>query len=84
MEYTEEEIQRGLKYAAQLAREEARAKALEEGRVEGRAMALAQDRAQGEMNARIMIAKNMIAMNLPKEMILAATRLSEEDFEKLT
>ena len=69
------DIQRGIKYEAMIASEDARAKALEEG--------LAKGRAEGEMEEKFKTAKIMLGMNLPKEVILAATRLSEEDYEKL-
>lgn len=77
------DIQRGIKYEAMIASEDARAKALEEGRAKGLAEGRAEGRAEGEMEEKFKTAKIMLGMNLPKEVILAATRLSEEDYEKL-
>lgn len=78
-----QDIQRGIKYEALLASEEARAKGLEEGMAKGRAEGMAEGLSQGGMNERIKIAQAMIGMNLPKEVILAATGLSAQDYEKL-
>ena len=81
------DVQRGMVYHAHIASEEARAKALVEGRAqgiaEGRVQGIAEGRAEGEREEKIKTAKIMLSMNLPKDTILAVTRLSEEEFDQL-
>ena len=77
------DVQRGIKYEAYLASEEARAKALVEGRAQGLAEGRAEGRAEGEKEEKVKTAKIMLGMKLPKDIIIAVTRLSEEDLEKL-
>ena len=66
------DIQRGIKYET----ENARRKALEEGRAEGRA--------EGRMAEKIEIARKMISSGINTEMISAFTGLSESEISNLS
>ena len=56
-----------------------RAEGLAEGRAEGRAEGVA----EGEKKGRYDIARNLLAMGLPKTSVMQATGLAEEEIDKL-
>ena len=56
-----------------------RAEGLAEGRAEGRAEGVA----EGEKKGRYDIARNLLAMGLPKMSVMQATGLTEEEIDKL-
>ena len=60
-------------------RAEGRAEGLAEGEKKGRAEGLA----EGEKKGRYDIARNLLAMGLPKTSVMQATGLAEEEIDKL-
>lgn len=51
-----------------------------EARAEGRAAGLAEGRAEGALSAKLELAKNMLAENIPISQITRITGLSEKEF----
>ena len=62
---------------------EGRAEGLAEGRAEGMAQGLAQGMAQGLEEGKLLIAKNMLSMEIDVEIISKATGLTIEEVKKL-
>ena len=80
---TERDLRNQMAYAKKVAIEEGRAEGLAEGRAEGMAQGLAQGMAQGLEEGKLLIAKNMLSMEIDVEIISKATGLTIEEVKKL-
>ncbi len=83
MYYTEEEQKKIRQAQDATQRRIGREEGFAEGMAEGEAKGRAEGRAEGESNKAILIARNILAENMPVSKIAVFTGLSIEDIEAL-
>ncbi len=75
-----EDVQEAVRYARELGIEEGREQGLEQGREEGRKQGIL----QGEINAKRLLARNMLAEGLEPATVAKISGLTEEELLNLT
>lgn len=75
-----EDVQEAVRYARELGIEQGREQGLEQGREEGRKQGIL----QGEINAKRLLARNMLAEGLEPATVAKISGLTEEELQELT
>ena len=76
----DEDVQEAVPYARELGIEQGREQGLEQGREEGRKQGIL----QGEINAKRLLARNMLAEGLEPATVAKISGLTEEELQELT